>query len=274
MTASNSPIGILDSGFGGLNVLREAMALLPRERFVYYGDFAHAPYGSKSATQVAGYVASACDALLERGAKALVLACNTATSAAVANLRARLTVPVIGMEPALKPAAAAHPGGRLLVMATELTLRERKFQDLMARVAGGCVVDPLPCPGLAGAVDTGDLDAAMRRARELLNAHPAARQAAAVVLGCSHYAFAARAIREWFGGAIALYEGSRGTARRLAAALEEQGLRAPNPAGDPETVDSDLARVGFVLPGAAGDATKTAMRLLRNLDDNPGRTSA
>jgi len=258
---NDDPIGVLDSGFGGLNVLAWALRVAPGERFIYYGDFAHAPYGSKPPAQVAAFVDEACAALLARGAKALALACNTATSAAVAELRARLAVPVIGMEPALKPAALAHPRGRILVMATELTLRERKFRDLMARVAGDCVVDGLACPGLASLIDRGDLMGAANRVRDLLDGCPAATRATAVVLGCSHYAFVAGAIRQWHSGLgreIGLFDGAEGTARRLAAALAERGLAAPRPAKPAPARE----RVELILQGGTGETHRTAWRLL------------
>jgi len=258
------PIGILDSGFGGLGVLARAARLAAGERFVYYGDFAHAPYGSKAPDEVARVVDAACARLLERGAKALVLACNTATSAAVAKLRARLDLPVIGMEPALKPAVAAHPDGRILVMATTLTLRERKFRALLERLGAGRRLVELPCPGLSSAVDTGDPEAAAVRARELLDGCPGAREARAVVLGCSHYLFVADAVREWFGGGVALYEGSEGTARRLVALLDEHGLRAASCGGSDGGKNDSLGggRIEMLLPGAPPGAQAVARRLL------------
>ncbi|MCX7045958.1 MAG: glutamate racemase [Candidatus Sumerlaeota bacterium] len=271
-------VGILDSGFGGLNVLDWALRLAPQARFIYFGDFAHAPYGSKDAPTVIRLVSEACEWLLGRDAEALVLACNTATSAAAADLRARLSVPVIGMEPALKPAALAHPGGRILVMATELTLREKKFRDLYARYAGACFVNELPCPGLASAIDRGDLPGAVARVGALLDECPAARSADAIVLGCSHYALVADAIRRWFGRPVDLFDGAYGTAKRMADVLSELGA-APSSRitngdmvvemltlGLPKlSLAGEVGNVEFYLPGADETAQQKAWRLLEVL---------
>lgn len=242
MIPDDFTIGVLDSGVGGLRLLAASARALPSAQFIYLGDFADGPYGSLSSDAVAARVRKRCDDLLARGAKALVLACNTATSASVADLRARLDVPVVGMEPAVKPAVLDHPIGRVLVLATELTLREAKFRDLLERVAGGATIDPLPCPGLADAVDGGDIEEAGRVVQTILDQHPTARSADAVVLGCTHYAFVREAIEEWFAPRdVKVYDGVEGTVRRL---VEVVGV-AP---GADERVEDD--RVTLLLPGA------------------------
>ena len=133
------PIGIFDSGVGGVSVLRDAMALLPHERFLFYGDNANAPYGLKSPEEIRACVRRVVDELLQRDVKALVIACNTATAAAAKELRETLALPVIGMEPALKPAHALLHGGQILVLATPATLHMEKFQRLMALYGEGAV---------------------------------------------------------------------------------------------------------------------------------------
>ncbi len=150
------PIGIFDSGVGGVSVLRDAMALLPHERFLFYGDNANAPYGLKSPEEIRACVRRVVDELLQRDVKALVIACNTATAAAAKELRETLALPVIGMEPALKPAHALLHGGQILVLATPATLHMEKFQRLMALYGEGAV--PVEGRGLVECVESGHLD--------------------------------------------------------------------------------------------------------------------
>ena len=130
MNQKRDPIGVLDSGVGGISTLREMVRELPDERFIYYGDMANAPYGTKSTEEVIGCVRNVVDKLTEQHIKALVIACNTATGAAAAVLREELTIPVVGMEPALKPAARMRKNGSVLVLATPLTLHQEKFENL------------------------------------------------------------------------------------------------------------------------------------------------
>ena len=137
----DAPVGIFDSGVGGISVLREAVRALPHERYIYYGDTAYAPYGTKSADEVLTRVLAISDFLLARRIKALVIACNTATGVAAQALRERLQIPVIGMEPALKPASEMRLGGSILVMATPVTLSQPKFLRLMGQYGEG----RLPC---------------------------------------------------------------------------------------------------------------------------------
>ena len=141
MADINDPIGVFDSGVGGISVLAELMRTLPNERFLYYGDSLHAPYGTKPEAEVLGYVRGIMAEMMRRGVKAVVIACNTATSVAAATLRAELDLPIIGMEPALKPASEIRHGGQILVLATPVTLRLQKFQALMARYG-----EPCRCP--------------------------------------------------------------------------------------------------------------------------------
>ena len=127
----DQPIGVFDSGVGGISVLKTMRRILPNERFIYYGDNLNAPYGTRPEAEIRSLTFDSVRVLMDRGVKALVIACNTATSAAVESLRASLELPIIGMEPALKPAALSHEGGTILVMATPATLRQKKFHDLM-----------------------------------------------------------------------------------------------------------------------------------------------
>lgn len=225
MDQKDAYIGVLDSGLGGLSVLRELRKALPQERFVYFGDSANAPYGTRSTEQVRALTLAAANRLYARGLKALVIACNTATSAAVGELRAMFPDRiVVGIEPALKVAAGRFPGGHIGVMATEVTLREEKFAALLARYRDICRVELLRVPGLVELVEAGlaDSEACENLLRERIGAF--AGQLDAVVLGCTHYPFAAGAIRRVLGADTALVDGGSGTARETKRRLEESGL--------------------------------------------------
>ena len=153
------PVAVFDSGMGGISVLRELVKIMPNEDFIYYGDSANAPYGTKSLEEVRTLTCQHARDLFESGAKGLVVACNTATSAAVRVLREKYPyIPIVGIEPAVKPAvkSAEHP--IVLVMATPMTIKEQKFQKLMERYKGEAEIIPLPCPGLMNFVERGDLD--------------------------------------------------------------------------------------------------------------------
>lgn len=215
-------IGVFDSGAGGVSVLARLVDELPCENFSYFGDSANAPYGEKPREWIAHRSGDIVGELAGKGAKAVVIACNTATSAAAAELRAAYPhVPIIGVEPALKPAALA--ARRILVMATPITLRLDKYQQLAARWGGGHEVIDAPCAGLAARIEQGDLDSpdVVELVESLVGRHRGAVDA--VVLGCTHYAFVAPAIREVLGD-VPLFDGAQGTARQLHRKLAERGL--------------------------------------------------
>ena len=152
------PIAVFDSGVGGLSVLRELVAQMPSEQFLYFGDSANAPYGTRQTAEIRSLTLAHAERLFDRGAKALVVACNTATSAAIGELRARWPDRVIiGIEPALKLAVSRHPGGCIGVLATEATLREEKFAALLQRCAENCHILKCPCPELVEFVERGEL---------------------------------------------------------------------------------------------------------------------
>lgn len=224
MPDRESPIAVFDSGLGGISVLRELRGQLPQERFLYFGDSANAPYGTRPTEEIRALTLKNAEHLFSMGAKALVLACNTATSAAVDELRARYPEKIIiGIEPALKPAVDRHPNGKILVMATEATLRERKFVALMERYGAHCQICKCPCPALVELVERGQtggdaVEAALRGyLADYLLPPPDA-----VVLGCTHYPFLRAAVRAVVGEGPELLDGADGTAketrRRLAAA--------------------------------------------------------
>ena len=221
---TNDFIAVFDSGVGGISVLKHLVKLLPEERFLYFGDSANAPYGTKTKETVRELTLAAAETLYLRGIKALVVACNTATSAAINDLR--LAYPdliVIGIEPALKLAADTYPGGRLGVMATPMTLREEKFSALMERFQSGHEIFRIPAPGLVELIEAGKADSPETEAllRILFENYP---KLDALVLGCTHYPFADRVIARVLGEDVALLDGGDGTARETKRRLEAAGL--------------------------------------------------
>ena len=241
----NAPIAVFDSGMGGLSVLRRLMQEMPREDFLYFGDSANAPYGSRPTEEIRDLSLKHGERLLAEGAKALVVACNTATAAAIDELRRRYPHRIIiGIEPALKPAADRFPGGTVLVMATDATLREQKFAALLERYAQNVHILKCPCPGLVELVEQGQLEgeAVESRLKALLSPH-LAQKPQAVVLGCTHYPFLRSSIVKIVGRDTEIFDGADGTARecrrRLAEAdlLRSEGegkLHLTNSSPDPE----------------------------------------
>ena len=226
MNEKRDYIAVFDSGVGGISVLRHLVRILPGERFIYYGDSANAPYGSRPTQEVRTLTLSAVEMLLsEYPLKALVIACNTATAAAVNNVRAaHPELIVVGIEPALKVAADHFPGGRVGVLATEVTLREEKFDSLLHRFDENVTISKIPAPGLVELVEQGKVDTPETEAllRKVLG--PYLGKLDAVVLGCTHYPFARRAIRRVLGDGVVLLDGGEGTARETRRRLEQAGL--------------------------------------------------
>ena len=235
MKKSSDYIAVFDSGVGGVSVLRELRKRMPAERYVYFGDCANAPYGSRSTQQVRELTLAAAQWLLERyPVKALVVACNTATAAAITTLRE--TYPdliVIGIEPALKLAADKFPNGNIGVMATQVTLREEKFGHLLQRFPQ-CRVVKIPAPGLVELVEAGKGES--EEAEVLLHGllDDYVGKLDALVLGCTHYPFAAGAIRQVLGERTILLDGGEGTARETQRRLAQQGLLAGHGPGSLE----------------------------------------
>ena len=225
MSEKHDYIAVFDSGVGGISVLRELLALMPNERYLYFGDSANAPYGTRPTSEVRDLTMAAADMLMARGCKALVVACNTATAAAIIDLRAKYTDKIIiGIEPALKVAADHFPGGEVGVMATPVTLREEKFDVLLHRFTGSCTVHKLPAPGLVQLVEAGK---AVSPETETLLAPlllPYRNKLDAVVLGCTHYPFASPVISKLLGGTTPLLDGGPGTARQTRRRLASEDL--------------------------------------------------
>lgn len=224
-------VAVFDSGVGGISVLRHLRQALPQERFLYYGDSANAPYGSRSTEEVRELTLAAVRKLKEEAPiKALVVACNTATATAITDLRK--TYPeliVIGIEPALKVAADHFPGGRIGVMATPVTLREEKFDHLLHRFDAGCSIMKIPAPGLVPLIEQGKVDAPETVALLHTILDPYRGKLDALVLGCTHFPFVSKAIAQVLGEEVALLEGGGGTARETRRRLTEANLLYDGP---------------------------------------------
>lgn len=224
MQNAERPIGIFDSGLGGLSVLRTALRMLPEERFLYYGDIANVPYGTKTEEQVYTFAREVTGRLMDQGIKALVIACNTATAAAAAQLRAEFPdFIIVGMEPALKLAHDQCPEGRILVLATPVSLASEKFRRLYENYGEHAV--SLPCPGLMEFVERGDTDS--EELKDYLRnkfAPYLESPLAAVVLGCTHYVFLKKTVQSLLPQNTLVLDGNEGTVRQLGRRLESAGL--------------------------------------------------
>ncbi len=214
--ATDNPIGVFDSGVGGLSVLREIRRELPGEHLLYVADSGHAPYGDKPAELIEARAVAIVEFLISQRAKAIVVACNTATGVAIRMLRARYALPIIAMEPAVKPAAAHTRSGVVGVLATSRTIASDNFARLHQRFGTGVKILMQACPGLVEQVEAGDLQGASTRALiERYVAPLVAQGADSLVLGCSHYPFLAALIREIAGPGVAIIDPSPAIAREL-----------------------------------------------------------
>lgn len=259
--ASAQPIGVFDSGVGGISVLKHIHALLPNEDLLYVADSAHAPYGNKSQEFIQERAFALSDFLTEKGAKALVVACNTATAAAVHLLRARYSIPIIGMEPAVKPAAAATHTGVIGVLATVGTLKSAQFAALLEHYGQNVKVVTEGCPGLVECIECGELDSF--ETRKLLEGYikPLLDAGAdTIVLGCTHYPFVKSLIQEIAGPEVTLVDTGAAVARQLQARLLDKNLL------------SESREVGRVILWTNSPASQ-AERILRLLWGEPASIS-
>ncbi len=222
----NAPIGVMDSGMGGISVLREMAALLPQENFIFYGDSANAPYGSRDTEEIYELTENVVQKLIKRDVKAVVIACNTASSAAGQRLREEYPeLPIVAIEPALKPAVISCPQGRVVVLATEATLREKKFARLLEEWKSKAEILKLPLPGLPEFVERGELDSpALRSFLQQYFDTLGDKPVDGVVLGCTHYPFVRRVIKDMLGPDVKIFDGAPGTARQLRRRLYRRNL--------------------------------------------------
>lgn len=225
-----APIGVFDSGVGGLSVLRHLRAALPFEDFLYVADSAHAPYGALSAQAICARTFRIADFLVERGAKMLVVACNTATAAAVTELRQRHALPVVAMEPGIKPAIERTHSGIVGVLATAGTLESARFFSLVSRYAGSADVITQPCAGLVERIESGDLDSAATAALLQSYLEPLlARGADVIVLGCTHYPFLRALVERMVGPGIAVIDTGAAVAKEVMRRLHGDNLLQTQP---------------------------------------------
>ncbi|MGE8392047.1 glutamate racemase [Pseudomonas sp. BIGb0427] len=232
--AAAAPVGVFDSGVGGLSVLAEIQRLLPDESLLYVGDCGYIPYGEKSPAFIRQRCRMVAEFFREQGAKAMVLACNTATVAAVADLREQYPHwPIVGMEPAVKPAAAATRSGVVGVLATTGTLQSAKFVALLDRFANDIRVVTQPCPGLVECIEAGDLSSPV--VREMLQGYVKPLLDAGcdtLILGCTHYPFLKPLLAQMIPASVAIIDTGAAVARQLQRLLGEAELLAAGPARD------------------------------------------
>ena len=223
------PIAVIDSGVGGISVLRELIKIMPRENYIYFGDSKNAPYGSKEKCEVLEITRKNLNFLQEKGIKALVVACNTATSAAVRILREENPeLVIVGIEPAIKPPAVTLDYPRVLVMATPLTLKEEKFKRLVEQYSDQADIISLPCHRLAELVESGNIDS--REIDEYIASllEPYRDQGIdALVLGCTHYPHVRETIERHISSTVKIFDGGEGTARETRRRLNVANLLCP-----------------------------------------------
>jgi glutamate racemase len=271
----SAPIAIFDSGLGGLSVTQEIARLLPREHLIYLADSAHCPYGGRPLEEIRSLSLSVAGVLVERGAKVLVVACNTASGAALETLREILDIPVVGLEPALKPAARRSTARRVGVLATTATLRTERFRRLVERFGRGVEVFAQGCPGLVELVENGETEGP--RVREALAPYLRRMTAAgvdAVVLGCTHYPFLRDEIAAGLGPGVEIHDSGLAVARQLRRVLRRAGRLAPAGNGP--------GRTELLTTGDPDEVAGAARRLLRrpidashvDLDYEPGQESS
>ncbi len=256
-SAGSACVGVFDSGLGGLSVLRAIRSALPHEHLVYVADSANAPYGDRSEAFIIERSVAITDFLVGRGAKAIVVACNTATAVAIAALRQRYTLPVIGIEPAVKPAAATSESHVVGVLATTRTLASEKYQRLAARFSERATLLRQPCPGWVERVEAGDMSSPETVALVRRYVAPLlARGADTLVLGCTHYPFLAETIARVTGPGVKQIEPGAAVARVLKERLAAAGALAdPEQVGNEEFWGSDSSeRIAAVATRLWGQA--------------------
>nr|WP_134045502.1 glutamate racemase [Paraburkholderia caballeronis] len=226
-SSRDAPVGIFDSGLGGLSVLRAVRAQLPAERVIYVADSRHAPYGERDDDFIADRTLAIGEWLVSQGAKALVVACNTATAQSIALVRERLAIPLVGVEPGVKPAALGSKSRVAGVLATQSTLRSARFQTLLERHAAGCRMLCQPGLGLVQAIERGDVGSPELLALLRGYLEPMLDAGAdTLVLGCTHYPFLDAAIRSIVGDRMTLIDTGVAVARQLQRVLDDHGVRA------------------------------------------------
>ena len=254
-----APIGVFDSGVGGLSVLKHIRLELPDESLLYCADSFHTPYGAKSPAEIRERALVLADFLIGQGAKAIVVACNTATAAAVSTLRARFSLPIIGMEPAVKPAVAATKSGVVGVLATVGTLKSAQFAALLENYGKGVEVVTQACHGLVECVERGELDEPATQELVRRYVEPLLERGAdTIVLGCTHYPFLRELIEQEAGIGVALIDTGTAVARQLHRRLAELGLLNLAGGGEQFWTSGDVAQSEPVISRLWGDSVTVA----------------
>lgn len=273
MNVQNAPIGIFDSGLGGLSVAVEVNRRLPRERLLYAADNLFCPYGSRSTDEIRWRTLLMTSALVERGVKLLIVACNTATAVALEELRARFEIPIIGLEPAVKPAIELSRRRRIGVLATPRTATSTRLQRLIERYAEGLEVLVVPGHGLVELVEAGITDdTVLRENIRPLIAPLIEAGVDTLVLGCTHYPFLKRAIGDIAGDRLTLIDSGEAIARRAAAVLDLQNAHATNniPGGLELLTTGDVETVSLIASRLLGEPVAAAwLSLATALDGHP-----
>jgi glutamate racemase len=260
MSISDNPIGVFDSGVGGLSVLRSIREQMPEETVLYFGDQGHVPYGPRSMEQIQNFSEGITQFLLDRGSKLIVVACNTASAAALAYLRERFPdVSFVGMEPAVKPAAETTRTGRVGVLATPATFQGALYASVVERFGAGVELFQHTCPGLVGQIEKGELDSANTRAILEDALYPMLeKNIDTVVLGCTHYPFVIPLIQQVVGENVRVIDPAPSVARQAKRLLEAAGTKSLSQrqasvrfftSGDVESMKSMVP----VLLGETGD---------------------
>ena len=222
---SSRPIGVMDSGVGGISVLKHIQALLPYEDLVYFADSKYAPYGNKTPAEITARCFEIADFLIAKDVKALVVACNTATAASIDSIRGKYSLSIIGMEPAVKPAAEVSKNGVIGVLATVGTLKSAQFAALLESYGRNVKVVTQACVGLVERIERGELNTPETKALIRQYSLPLLAEGAdTIVMGCTHYPFVKDVIREIVGTEINLVDTGAAVAKQLKHLLEEKSL--------------------------------------------------
>lgn len=219
---ASSPIGVFDSGLGGISVLDTLVQIMPQENYIFFGDSKHNPYGTKTKEEITKRCIEICDYFIQQDVKAIVIACNTATSACVNLLRKRYSIPIIGMEPALKVACEVGNHQKIIVWATDFTLREKKFADLMKQFEADHEIVKVACPKLVRLVEENKLQD-NEYVQDILSSYLPHQNFDSLVLGCTHFVFY-KSILEKMVPSILLIDGNAGTVHHLKDILTQSHL--------------------------------------------------
>lgn len=221
----NLAVGIFDSGMGGISVLGEVIKELSNEKFIYYGDSFNQPYTDKTNEKLKKLCINICDFLIKKGVKAIIVACNTATIAAIKVLREKYDIPILGVEPAVKLAADLDSDGRIIVMATPFTLRNKRFSELISKYGKGKEIVKLPCPNIIKLVESGVIDGEKTgNCIKICFEKVDINSVSSIVLGCTHFGFLVKVMKKVLGESICIIDGNRGVAKHLRNVLSQKNM--------------------------------------------------